>query len=595
MLNIKTLKITSDIAFQMYLLSDRKVKRACTEFAFYNVRIYREEKTKTPTVCIDYPEGNLYWFVDFKKYITSEILEKDVRYAEDWNKLLNRLKNVIKAEHQALISDVENVTPEEVAKKMREYDLRDYQAYDMLRLIAKMKHNNVPAGLILSEQRTGKTRMAVAVCLEKLTTGSNILIVCPKSAQAGWRKEFLDMNKYRKTECFKVSVIKKLKDIKENTAYYSDCLNVKIISYGLFKILSQPQTKDLLDINHSKDLMFISDEAHRLRNFKTMQSDAIFNLKDICTKYKLNTTVLGVTGTPAVKDSSDVFGVFSLINFSKIQFRPYEVAFNIFKEYFYNCEDTSFGKVCKSLRRSSELTYLLQSNSVQTKRDSLDLFKNYNLTYLKYDIPMDDAQKEIYESVKETMEFGDEIDCMNSLVQLIRLQQICIDPSGLVSSYDQLAPKLDWIVKFAKKNPVQMLVMAKKTQPLKRLEELFDKEGITYAVYNGSLSLEKRAENEENFHKHKAQVFLIQLDAGREALTLPEAKCTIFLDRDFAQGFNEQAEARMSPVDGTACTKYVIDLVMSDTIEEGIYNILVHRKQSIDSVNTVYKICRKEI
>ena len=594
MLNIKTLKITSDIAFQMYLLSDRKVKRACTEFSFYNVRIYREEKTKTPTVCIDYPEGNLYWFVDFKKYITSEILEKDVRYVDDWNKLLSRLKVVIRDEYNTLTRDIENVTPTDVAKKMREYDLRDYQAYDMLRLIAKMEHNNVPAGLILSEQRTGKTRMAVAICWERLKPGSNILVVCPKAAQAGWYKEFLTMNTYKKCDYFKVSLVKKLKDIKE-PVYHSDCLNVKIISYGLFKILSQPQTKDLLDVNHSKDLMFIGDEAHRLRNFKTMQSDAIFNLKDICTKYKLNTTVIGVTGTPAVKDSSDVFGVFSLINFSKIQFRPYEVSFNMFKEYFYNCEDTSFGKVCKSLRRSSELTYLLQSNSVQTKQDSLDMFKNYTKTYLRYDFKMDENQKEIYESVKENMEFGDEIDCMNTLVQLIRLQQICIDPSGLVSSYDQLAPKLDWIVKFAKKNPVQMLVMAKKTQPLKRLEELFNKEGITYTTYNGSLSLEKRAENEDNFHKHNAQVFLIQLDAGRESLTLPEAKCTIFLDRDFAQGFNEQAEARMTPVDGSTCTKYVIDLIMSDTIEEGIYNILVNRKQSIDSVNTVYKICRKEI
>jgi SNF2 family DNA or RNA helicase len=558
------------------------------------VRIYREEKTKIPTVCIDYPEGNLYWFVDFKKYVLSEILDKDVRYKDDWLKLLNRLKNVIKAEHSALSEDIDKITPTEVKRKMLEYDLRDYQAYDMLKLLIKMKHNNTPAGLILSEQRTGKTRVAVAMCLELLKKGANILVVCPKSAQAGWCKEFNDMNSYRKSDFFEVNLVKKLKDIKSLT-YHSDRLNVKIISYGLFKILSPPQTKELLDINHSKDFMFISDEAHRLRNFKTMQSDAIFNLKEICIKNKLNTTVIGVTGTPAVKDSSDVFGVFSLINFSKIQFRPYEVAFNMFKEYFYNCEDTSFGKICKSLRRSSELSYLLQSNSVQTKQDSLDMFKNYNKVYLKYDLEMDSNQKDIYSSVKETMEFGDEIDCMNTLVQLIRLQQICIDPSGLVSSYDQLAPKLDWIVKFAKKNPVQMLVMAKKTQPLKRLEELFDKEGVTYAVYNGTLNVDKRAENVEKFRKNEAQVFLIQLDAGREALTLPEAKCTIFLDRDFAQGFNEQAESRMAPVDGSACTKYIIDLVMSDTIEEGIYNILVHRKQSIDSVNTVWKICRKEI
>ena len=82
---------------------------------------------------------------------------------------------------------------------------------------------------------------------------------------------------------------------------------------------------------------------------------------------------------------------------------------------------------------------------------------------------------------------------------------------------------------------------------------------------------------------------LLQLDTGREALTLPAAKAIVFLDRDFAQGYNEQAEARMTPVDGSPCTKYVIDLIMAGTKEEQIYNTLVVKKESIDAINTVFK------
>jgi SNF2 family DNA or RNA helicase len=591
MLNIKTLKITKDIPFQMYLLSDRRVKRINTEFAFYNVKIYREEKAKKQTVCLDYPEGNMFWYVDFKKYVISEILGNDPRYQPEWTSLLNKLKSLIKTEADSLTSALQGITKAEVIRKMQQYNLRDYQAVDMLTLLTKMKYNKTPAGLILSEQRTGKTRIAVATCIENLDTGSTILVVCPKSAQSSWYKEFTEMDKYRKTELFKITLIKKLTDLKNGTPYHSDCLNVKIISYGLFKIMSQPQIREMLDISHTKNIMFIGDEAHRLRNFKTMQSDAIFNFKEICVRNKLNVQVLGVTGTPAVKDSSDVFGVFSLINFSKIQFRPYEVAFNIFKEYFYNCEDTSYGKICKSLRRSKELTYLLQSNSVQTKQNNLTMFQGYTKKYLKYTLTTDATQREIYKSVRDTMEFGDDIDCMNGLVQLMRLQQICIDPSGLVSSYDQLAPKLSWVLEFVKKNhTTQMLIMAKKRQPLDKLEELFTQENITYTTYNGSLNLEKRNENVDKFKTGNAQIFLIQLDAGRESLTLPEARCTIFLDRDWAQGYNEQAEARMTPVDGSTCVKYVIDLIMSDTVEEGIYDVLVNRKESIDTVNTIKKI-----
>lgn len=590
MLNIKTLKITKDIPFQMYLLTDRRVKRINTEFSFYNVKLYREEKAKKQTVCLDYPEGNMFWFVDFKKYVISEILGNDPRYQQEWEQLLNRLKKTIKTEADVLLSELSSISRQQVINKMKEYDLRDYQAMDLLTLLVKMKFNKTPAGLILSEQRTGKTRIAVATCIEKLDTGSTILVVCPKSAEISWKDEFEKMNSYRKTELFKITLIKKLKDLKDNQTYHSDCLNVKIISYGLFKIMSQPQIRELLGISHTKNIMFIGDEAHRLRNFKTMQSDAIFNFKEVCVRNKLNVQVLGVTGTPAVKDSCDVFGVFSLINFSKIQFRPYEVAFNIFKEYFYNCEDTSYGKICKSLRRSKELTYLLQTNSVQTKQVSLPMFQGYTKKYLKYTLTTEATQKEIYKSVKDTMEFGEDIDCMNGLVQLMRLQQICIDPSGLVSSYDQLAPKMKWVLEFVKKNSVQMIIMAKKRQPLDKLETLFTQEGISYTTYNGSLSVDKRTEHVNMFKSNNAQVFLIQLDAGREALTLPEAKCTVFLDRDWAQGYNEQAEARMTPVDGTVCTKYVIDLVMSDTVEEGIYDVLVNRKESIDTVNTICKI-----
>jgi SNF2 family DNA or RNA helicase len=90
-------------------------------------------------------------------------------------------------------------------------------------------------------------------------------------------------------------------------------------------------------------------------------------------------------------------------------------------------------------------------------------------------------------------------------------------------------------------------------------------------------------------------VILIQLDTGRESLTLSQAKYTLFFDRDFAQGYNEQAEARMTPIDGVPTTKYVLDLVMSGTREEDIYDTLVIRKQNINTINDVFKkSARKE-
>lgn len=594
MVKLHTYKVFKNVPFQMYLLSDPSVKRMLREFDFYNVRFYREERAKEPTVCIDYPAGNVYWFLDFKKNV-EDLLKKDNCYETEWKLLLSALKSKIKAEFEALSKTLSNVTQAEVVEKMNHYNLRDYQAFDLIQLCIKMQQTEVPAGLILSEQRTGKTRVAVAAVDELMPKGGCVVVVCPKSAVAGWVEEFKEMDRYQNSFVglqHSVKVYKHMREIHE-PAYASGHWDVRIVTYELFKRFTTAQLRKATYANYG-DAMLICDEVHRLRNFKTLQSDILYRFKEACLKDKVNLRILGMTGTPAIKNSSDVFGTFSLINTSKIGFQPYIKDFNQFKEYFYNCEDTSYGKICKTLKRTHELNYLIQSSSVQTKQRDLPMFANYEKKNISVPLTMDEEQAKIYQSVRDTFIFGDEIDCQNGLVQLIRLQQICIDPSSLVSSYDLLAPKIKWMLGYAKSKKLKTIVMAKKLTALDAVAKVFDSNCIKYSYLKGALSLTARKAEVHNFRTDpEVQFFLIQLDAGREALTLPEASCTIFLDRDFAQGFNEQAEARMTPVDGVARTKYVIDLVMRDTVEEQIYNILVIRKENIDNVNSLKEIYKK--
>lgn len=594
MLELNTLRITKDIPFQMYLLSDRLVKKVHQEFEFYNVRFYREERVTEPTVCLDYPKGNVYWYVDFKKFIQTEVISKDVRYEAEWNTLLFRLKTCVKKELQDFDDDLAKITDAEIISAMRQWNLRDYQAQDFLQLVSKMKHNSKPAGLVLSEQRTGKTRVALATATKFASYGDMILIVCPKSAQSGWKAETELLNTHVVVPQFDIGCVEHIADIRSMPAHRDDMFKVRIISYDLFKRLTRTQIYELIQKANTSRIVLIGDEAHRLRNFSTLQSDAIFTFKDLCKRNEIQLIPIGVTGTPAVKDSYDVFGLLSFINFSSIGFSPYKKDFNQFKEYFYNCEDTSFGKVCKSLKRTAELQHLVRVCSVQTKQRTLDLFKNYTKKYIRINLTMDDIQKTIYQSLIDDMTYGKDIDCENGLVLLTRLQQVCTDPSGLVPSYDRLAPKIGYITHWAQGNDWKFIVMAKKTQPLKHVLSALEAKGIKCAYLDGTLNISQRVAAIREFREGPARAFIIQQDAGKEALTLPEAKCTIFLDRDFAQGYNEQAESRMTPIDGSTCTKFVVDLVMRNTVEENIYDILVHRKESIDTINTVVKFTRKE-
>jgi superfamily II DNA or RNA helicase len=591
MMKLSTYKVAKNLPFQMYLLSDPTVKRMLREFDFYNVRFYREERTKEPTVCLDYPCGNVYWFVDFKKGVEDTILKKDNYYEAEWKFLLSSLKSKVREEFEALSQKLKLIKPKDVVETMNKYNLRDYQAFDLIQLCIKMKQTETPAGLILSEQRTGKTRVAVAAVEEIMPEGGCVVVVCPKVAINGWVEEFNNMNKFQMSDQYCTKVYKHMREIHE-TMPSSGRWDVRIITYDLFKRFTVAQLRKATYADYD-NVMLICDEVHRLRNFKTLQSDILYRFKENCFKDKINMNILGITGTPAIKSSSDIFGIFSLINTSKISLQPYTKDFNQFKEYFYNCEDTSYGKICKTLKRTHELNYLIQSTSVQTKQRDLPMFAGYEKKMLKVALTMDEKQSKIYQSVRDTFVFEEDIDCANGLVQLVRLQQICIDPSSLVSSYDLLAPKIKWILGYAKSKKTKTIIMAKKLTALDAVAKMFDSNGIEYSYLKGSLSLTARKHQTELFRTTDRQFYLIQLDAGRESLTLPEAQCTIFLDRDFAQGFNEQAEARMTPIDGVAQTKYVVDLIMRDTVEEDIYNILVIRKENIDNVNSLKEIYKK--
>lgn len=584
--------IKGNTSFQLYLLRSVAIKALLRNYSFYNVKIYREMKTSVMETTIEYPKDNMYWFIDFRQDISNNIIARDHTYERDLNWLLDNIKKNIKSTYLDLEKRISSeVNAKTVLKTASLYNLRLDQANDLLTLNVKLDYNG-GSGLILSEQRVGKSRVAIALASMRLEAGDLAIIISPKSAQIGWLDEMTKMNNYRiPTDTYIyggcISKIKDIKDVKIREKF----INIFCITYDIFKKLTTSQMRQLAHLDKIKKLMLIVDEAHRLRNFTTLQSSAIFTFKNIIRKSKIDLYTIGMSGTPAVKSSEDIFGMLSLINESNVRLNPYINDFNEFKEYFYICEDTSFGKKCKAIKRESELNYIIKLCSVQTKQRDLDFFKNYKKEYKKIELDMDEEQKTIYDSVKEDMEFEDDIDCQNKLVQLVRLQQICTDPSGLVASYELVAPKFKWILEFLnKQKDVKVLIMSKRTKTLETLYTLLTTNGIATGLLKGSENLSNRKSIISEFKSYDInRVLLIQQDVGKEALTLPEARVTIFLDRDFAQGNNEQAEARMTPIDGKPHKKYVVDLVMKNTIEEEIYDKLVIRKESINSINSVYR------
>ena len=162
---LSTLEIKGNIPFQTYLLSDSKVKKIVKEFDFYNIIFYREEYASEFIVQLRYPKGNLYWYLDFEKAINKQLfLESE--YELDWKDLLSKLKNQVKREFDELSSKLRRISAKDVVTETVKYQLRDYQAFDLLQFLIKYKELG-NKGLILSDPRTGKSRVALAACGEE--------------------------------------------------------------------------------------------------------------------------------------------------------------------------------------------------------------------------------------------------------------------------------------------------------------------------------------------------------------------------------------------------------------------------------------------
>ena len=100
---LSTLEIKDNLPFQTYLLSDSKVKKIVKEFDFYNISFYREEMVSNFLVMLQYPKGNMYWYLDFEKAIIKH-LSLEPEYESDWKELLSSLKTQVKNEFEELLT-----------------------------------------------------------------------------------------------------------------------------------------------------------------------------------------------------------------------------------------------------------------------------------------------------------------------------------------------------------------------------------------------------------------------------------------------------------------------------------------------------------
>lgn len=414
---------------------------------------------------------------------------------------------------------------------------------------------------VFNEQRTGKTPTTLIAIKDKLKKG---IIVCPAGLKLNWQREI-------KLWLGKESVIVKGTQTDRKSlyeAFNSQTYGILIMSYEMLR-------SDMGTLFNTKGIdVLVVDEAHRLRNFKTKQSKALYHLS------VLSDNVYALTGTPAVNHPSDVYGILKLLRPTK-----YKSYWQFVDRYFGSTEGY-FGREIHDIRkdRLDEFTQMLNDISVNRKRKDVMTWIP-KITKRTIELEFDAKQERHYKRALKEFLYGlegDDKDIPNTLAQLTRLRQICVDPKLL--ELDGESPKTDFIKEFLDDNTGSVIIFSSFTSYLNHLATVVD----GAALLTGEQSQAEKQAAIDAFQRGERRVLLANIRAGGVGFTLDRADTIIFTDRSYNPVDNEQAADRFVPTnpDVEYGAKEIIDLTIKNSIEEGINKLLSDKQNIISYVNT---------
>ena len=204
--------------------------------------------------------------------------------------------------------------------------------------------------------------------------------------------------------------------------------------------------------------------------------------------------------------------------------------------------------------------------------------------------PTDNQQKYLEELTKYFEIAQANVVTKTLLDRLIRVRQVCLDPAILGLPKGD-SPKTDWIKQYLQDySDISTIIFSKSTRYLLRLQTDLNKpEEIGLII--GATPIEKRNQIKKDFQNGKLKVLLINIDAGKEGLTLDKAETIIFTDKFPPVGDIAQAEDRFIATTEDKANKQhlIIELMMKGTYDEQLYQLIQKRFSETDVINDFKK------
>jgi SNF2 family DNA or RNA helicase len=430
-------------------------------------------------------------------------------------------------------------------------ELRPYQKEGVLWL--DRLHNWGVGACLADDMGLGKTLQCIAIMLKYAKNGP-ALVVAPASVCSNWTKEL-----YRFAPTLRPVELKN-----QNRQVLLDMLepyDVLVVSYGILQA-----NPDLLD-NRQWNITVL-DEAHAIKNAKSMRSKAVMKLQS---HFRIITT-----GTPIQNHLGELWNLFQFINPGMLG------SAKQFSEKFLKNGGTDNTHLHKMLNR-----YIAPFVLRRNKSDVLEDLPEK--TEISIQVPLSDEESALYETMRQEAvnqleQAGDSGGAkhLQILAQITKLRQLSCHPQLLVPESNLPSSKLETLEKLVEElieANHKALIFSQFTKHLSLIRAMLDEKGIAYEYLDGSTPLKKRELAIDNFQNGKSELFLISLKAGGVGLNLTAADYVIHMDPWWNPAVEDQASDRVHRI-GQKRPVTIYRLIAENTIEEKIVK-LHHSKRDL--------------
>ena len=458
--------------------------------------------------------------------------------------------------------------------------------------------------ILADEMGLGKTLQTIALIwtllkqnpvFEDQPVAKKIMIVCPVTLAANWRKEFRKWLGLDRIGVFVVDNDKRsrLTDFTKGKAY-----PVMIIGYEKLRLVQDELKGANIDL-------VIADEGHRL---KTAQNKSAAAIKELGTEKRII-----LSGTPLQNDLSEFWTMVDFVNPGLLG------KYNVFKREFETPiiqsrqPNATSRNIEKGTARSEELARLTSQFILRRTSEVIAKFlppKTETVLFIQPTEP----QARLYKAILDSPMYGSVLGSNEAALALITyLKKLCNSPNLLTKQYgdegssnknvaallDSIPPehvnggkgaKLkvleDLLLNVRNTTDDKVVLVSNYTSTLDALQTVLAANGMSWGRLDGSTPAAKRQGLVDRFNNSSPKnqfAFLLSAKAGGVGLNLIGASRLVLFDVDWNPATDLQAMARIHR-DGQKKPCYIYRFLIKGAIDEKIFQRQVTKTGLADAI-----------